>query len=56
MGKMLLAVGEAALRSVEAVILYRRLRTFKSFFPHKDLDQLGVDEDNMYSDLLELSR
>jgi hypothetical protein len=55
MGKMLLAVGEAALRSVEAVILYRR-RTFKSFFPHKDLDQLGVDEDNMYSDLLELTR
>jgi hypothetical protein len=37
MGKILLAVEEAALRQVETAILYHRLAVLKSFFPHKDL-------------------
>jgi hypothetical protein len=48
MGKILLAVGEAILRQVETAILYRRLTVLKSFFPHKDSDELvSVDEDRI---------
>lgn len=56
-GKALVAVGEAVIRGVDAVIQRRKLSIYRKQFPHSDLDTLGaVNIDEMYADVLELSR
>ncbi|KZP08426.1 hypothetical protein FIBSPDRAFT_938982 [Athelia psychrophila] len=56
-GKALVAIGEKALRVVEDLILRKKLRAYQPRFPHNDEDSFrGPDMDEMYNDILEMSR
>ena len=53
-GRVLCAVGEAALRGIGGLKIRRRLGIISSTFPHNDLDPRDLTE--IYDDVLELSR
>lgn len=53
-GRVLYAVGEAALRGIDGLKIRRRLGIISSTFPHNDLDPRDLTE--IYDDVLELSR
>lgn len=53
-GRVIYAVGEAALRGIENIIIRRNLSTILSRFPHYDAEM--HDMSSIYNDVLELSR
>ena len=56
-GKALVALGEKTLRSVENLILRKKLRAYKAYFPHNDEDGLScLNVEDVYSEILEMSR
>ncbi|KAG6917568.1 hypothetical protein DXG01_002037 [Tephrocybe rancida] len=56
-GKALKALGELTLRSLDRIVIYKRMRTVPTLFPHTELHAQGRAEiSQAYDELLELSR
>lgn len=53
-GKFIYAVGTAALKGIEILVILRKLTDIKNVFPHKDGD--ADDLTRVYEDTLELAR
>lgn len=54
-GRMIYAIGAAALRGVELLAIRRKLKEVHEFFPHQN-DTTLDDFETIYDDVLELSR
>jgi hypothetical protein len=56
-GKAIQALGEATLDGLEGAAVWQRIALISLYIPRDDAaPAIGVDVDNLYDDLLELSR